>query len=182
MASESDLLSSRPPEPGWQARLAEVLGAGLDAPQRDALWTFAQSRDGGPAALLASFAHPRLGPALRVIHREPASALLASRLARLSGLSRTLFFARFLDETGETPSSYVSRWRVHLAASFLRVQDERLDLLAVRVGLFDGSALTKAFRRNTGLNPGAYRRLHRRPVGRASAASVLPPGALSASP
>lgn len=153
------------PEPGWEARLAGVLGSGLDPLSRDALWTFAQEREGGAGSFLASLSHPRLGPALRVIHREPVSALPASRLARLAGLSRTLLFARFLDVTGESPSSYVCRWRVHLAASWLRSSNDRLDQVAASVGLFDGSALTKAFRRTIGLNPGAYRRLQRRGAG-----------------
>jgi len=59
-----------------------------------------------------------------------------------------------------SPSEYVSRCRVWRALELLITSRLSLAEIAIEVGFSDQSHLTNAFRRETAMTPGAYRRLH----------------------
>lgn len=78
-------------------------------------------------------------------------------LARAVDAPRATFGRRFTALTGQAPMTYVTAWRMTVAARLLR--DERLPLkdVAHRVGYESEFAFARAFKRATGQAPGRYR-------------------------
>ncbi|WP_324192209.1 AraC family transcriptional regulator [Nocardia puris] len=100
---------------------------------------------------------PVAGPALRLIHDDPAHPWTVAALAAAVGVSRAAFARRFGELVGEPPVSYLTSWRIALAADRLRHTDDTLATIARRVGYSDGYALSVAFTRVKGVRPGEFR-------------------------
>ena len=79
-------------------------------------------------------------------------------LASEGGLSRSAFAEKFKRTTGETPAHYLARLRVRKAMALLRTSDAGLESVAAEVGYANAFAFSKAFKREVGVAPGAYRR------------------------
>ena len=62
-------------------------------------------------------------------------------------MSRSAFAARFTELVGEPAMSYVTRWRMHLAAVALRDEDATVAALADRFGYRSEAAFARAFKR-----------------------------------
>ena len=105
---------------------------------------------------------PAIGKAVVMIHARLSSMLTVDTLARESGMSRSAFAGRFTQMLGESPISYVARWRMNRAAQLLGATEEKIAAVAHKVGYESVTAFTKAFKQHLGLSPGAYRR-HRAP-------------------
>ena len=78
-------------------------------------------------------------------------------LADAASLSRATFARRFARLVGEPPLTYLTRWRMTLAAKALRETRRSLDEIARAVGYEFGPAFSKTFRRLYGEAPGRYR-------------------------
>lgn len=149
MAAEAQAL-----RPGGEAvitRLADVLviqaiRAWLDeAPRSDQGWLGAM-QDG------------QIGRVIAEIHRDPARPWTVASLADVVGMSRSAFAARFTEFVGEPVMQYVARWRMHVASTWLKEDDAALGELASRLGYQSEAAFSRAFKRFTGVSPGAVRR------------------------
>src|SRR5919198_5726173 len=112
----------------------------------------------GAAAPLPALADPQIGAALSLIHRRPDEPWTTAELARRVTLSRSAFCSRFKRLIGEPPVSYLRRTRLSLAAAHLQGSDMPLAGIASLVGYDSDVSLSKAFRRQFGVAPGAYRR------------------------
>src|SRR4051794_15246639 len=111
-----------------------------------------------PTGWSRALADPAIGPGLRLLHEEPARPWTVAQLGAEVGLSRATFARRFTALVGEPPLTYLTRWRLTTAARVLRQQDVPLSAVARRVGYASEFAFAKAFKREYGLAPGAYRR------------------------
>ncbi len=100
----------------------------------------------------------QIGQAIALIHRDPAHDWSVARLAHEVAMSRSAFAARFADLVGETPMHYVTRWRMHVAATWLREDGAALADLALRLGYRSEAAFSRAFKRIIGVPPGEVRR------------------------
>jgi len=109
------------------------------------------------SGLLAGLQDSRLAAALALIHDRPGEALSLQVLARTAGLSRSVFAQRFRDLVGTTPARYLQRWRVQLAAEALSRTDRNLQTIAEAVGYGSETAFFRAFKRETGMTPAAWR-------------------------
>ncbi|MFC5138923.1 cupin domain-containing protein [Actinomycetospora rhizophila] len=121
-------------------------------------------RPGGhPPAWYSAQRDPVVGDALRLLHAEPAAAWTVSALARRAGVSRATLAKRFADLVGEPPLTYLTGWRMTLAADLL-TDDETTTIAEVArtVGYADAFSFSAAFKRTRGVSPSEYRRL---PVG-----------------
>jgi len=100
----------------------------------------------------------QIGRAISLIHRDPARDWTVASLADEVAMSRSAFAARFSELVGEPAMQYVTRWRMHLALGTL--QDERATVaeLAGRLGYRSEAAFARAFKRVTGVSPGAVKR------------------------
>lgn len=122
------------------------------------LRNYIESLPEGETGWLAALKDPPIREALGLIHRNPQRSWTAAELARLVGMSRSGFFARFRDAVGETPAQYLTLWRVHLATRLLKEGEFSVGAVAHQVGYATEAAFSNAFKRVTGLRPGAYRR------------------------
>jgi AraC-like DNA-binding protein len=110
----------------------------------------------GETGWLAALADARLGPALRAMHEDMARAWTLDELAGAASLSRSAFALRFRERVGQAPLEYLTRWRMVKAGQLLR-QAVPLGQVASRVGYESEAAFSKAFKRQTGVSPGAWR-------------------------
>jgi AraC-like DNA-binding protein len=139
--------------PGAQvifARLADVflsqaLRAYLAGPAKVGLLRPAPRRD------------PQIEAAVALIRDQPGRQWTLQALAAQVGMSRTLFATRFRDVTGESPIRYLAKVRLGRAAGYLGTAGLSLDAIAVRTGYGNNASLSKAFKREFGVSPGAYR-------------------------
>ena len=102
---------------------------------------------------------PVVGDALRLLHAEPAAPWTVASLADRTGVSRSTLAKRFGDLVGEPPLTYLTRWRMTLAADLL-VERESATIAEVAgsVGYSDPFGFSAAFKRVRGVNPSEFRR------------------------
>lgn len=129
------------------------------------------ARDDELASWVRGLADPRIARALALLHEHYAQPWTLETLAQAAGLSRTLLAVRFRALVGESPISYLTRWRITRAANRLRSEAIDLDRLAEGVGYASAAVFAKAFRRVTGLSPGRWRRTNFAPPLAAAARS-----------
>lgn len=111
----------------------------------------------GMGGWLGALRDPQIRKALALIHESPQAPWTVELLARSVAMSRAAFAKRFTDLVGEPPLAYVTRWRMDLAAKFLRESMEPVSRIAGRVGYISETAFAKAFRRRRNVAPGQYR-------------------------
>ncbi len=97
------------------------------------------------------------GPALQLMHDDPAHPWTVAVLATKVGCSRATFARRFTSLVGEPPMTYLTGWRIALAADLLRTSDLTIETVAHRVGYANAFALSVAFKRIRGASPKRYR-------------------------
>jgi AraC-like DNA-binding protein len=101
---------------------------------------------------------PVAGTALRLLHENPAYPWNVTELADRVGVSRASLARRFTALVGEAPMSYLTGWRITLAADQLRATKDTVETIARRVGYANAFALSVAFKRVRGTTPTAHRR------------------------
>ncbi len=106
---------------------------------------------------LRALADARVGAALRHIHASAETGTSLADLARVAGMSRTAFAARFKALVGQPPLGYAIQWRMSLAKDALKTTDRAIGELAFKLGYESESAFSMAFRREVGCSPRAYR-------------------------
>lgn len=148
-------------EPGQQAVLDRLLDLVLVGALRD--W-FALPAVKAPGWFRAS-ADPVVGPALAAIHEVPHQPWTIELLARQAHVSRATLARRFTDLLGEPPMSYLTGWRLCMAADLLERNDATVESVAREVGYSSAYSLSTAFHREYGVRPSRYRRM---PVGTAA--------------
>jgi transcriptional regulator GlxA family with amidase domain len=134
--------------------------------------------------VVASPARPGPQPQYVDVLSPPGSAVAATRvwamehlnepitvneLARRSTMTRRTFIRRFRDDTGMTPMRWLTLQRILLARRLLETSDRSVDRIADDTGMGTATNFRVIFRREVGVPPSTYRRLHRTNAG-------LPPG------
>ncbi|GAA2349276.1 AraC family transcriptional regulator [Streptomyces carpaticus] len=143
-------------EPGQQVVLDRLLDWMLVCTLR----TWLDRPGGRPPAWWTAQRDPVVGHALRLLHGEPAAPWTVGELARRTGVSRSTLAKRFTGLLGEPPLSYLTRWRMTLAADLLAEQGaQTVAHVARAVGYTDPFAFSVAFKRVRGTNPSDFRRL-----------------------
>ncbi|MFT4268476.1 MAG: AraC family transcriptional regulator [Xenophilus sp.] len=99
-----------------------------------------------------------VGAAIGAMHAEPARPWTLESLARIAGVSRTVFAQRFKALAGRTAMDYLARWRMLLAADRLRLGGENVASIAFSLGYESESAFSTAFKRIMACTPSQYRR------------------------
>jgi AraC-like DNA-binding protein len=107
---------------------------------------------------LAGLKDPFVSRALSLLHGRLAQEWTVDDLGREVGLSRSALADRFTRLIGEPPMRYLARWRIQVAAHQLRINDMPLARIAEHVGYESEAAFSRAFKRNFGVPPAAWRR------------------------
>lgn len=109
------------------------------------------------AGWLGAMRDPQVGRAINLIHRTPGEEWTVARLAHEVAMSRSAFAARFTTLAGEPPMQYVTRWRMRVAPMLLEDRTATLAEIAEQLGYRSEAAFSRAFKRETGMSPGAAR-------------------------
>ena len=107
--------------------------------------------------LLAGLSHAKLSRALVAMHDDPGRNWRNSELAAIAGMSLSRFSETFAGQVGETPQSYLRRWRMILARQRIASGD-RIQTVARKLGYSSSEALSRAFSRHYGRCPVAIRK------------------------
>jgi AraC-like DNA-binding protein len=100
---------------------------------------------------------PIVGEALKMMYDRPDHSWTVASLAAEAGASRAALARRFRDLVGEPPMTFLTGWRVALAADLLREPDATVSSVAMRVGYSSPFALSTAFKRLRGISPKEHR-------------------------
>ena len=100
---------------------------------------------------------PVVGAALRLMQDEPAQPWTVATLADRTGISRAALARRFNDLVGEPPMTFLTNWRLSLAADLLLEPGTTIGAVARQVGYGSPFALSTAFKRVRGVSPKQYR-------------------------
>ena len=103
---------------------------------------------------------PVTGRALSIIQSRYAEDLDLETLAKESGVSRSALTERFAQFVGEPPMRYCARWRMRVAANMLRDGRDNTANISYAVGFNSEAAFNRAFKREFGTPPGAWKRLN----------------------
>jgi AraC-like DNA-binding protein len=142
-------------EPGQEAVLDRLLDLLLIA----ALRAWFDRPDGGAPGWYRAHGDPVVGQALRLLHHDPARSWTVASLAREIGVSRAALARRFHELVGEPPMSFLTGWRIALAADLLREPGATIGSVADQVGYGSPYALSTAFKRVRGISPKQHRAL-----------------------
>lgn len=142
---------SRPGAQSMLAKLSELLFV-------DALRRYVEAMPSGGGGWLAGVRDPQVGRALALLHAMPDKAWTVDELAREAALSRSALAERFHALVGEPPIQYLMRWRLALAAQKLRSGREAISRVAEGSGYESEAAFNRAFKREFGMPPGAWRK------------------------
>lgn len=96
------------------------------------------------------------------IDSDPAGDRSVPALAALMGMSRRHFSRLFTQQVGTSPGAYVERARVAAARALLESSADGVDAIAGRCGFGTVETMRRAFVRETGVSPAAYRDRFRR--------------------
>jgi AraC-like DNA-binding protein len=140
-------------DPGQEAVLDRLLDLLLIAVLR--AW-FARPDADAPGWYRAS-SDPVVGHALRLMHHNPAHSWTVAELARETGVSRAALARRFHELVGEPPMTFLTNWRIALAADLLLEPGATIGSVAHQVGYGSPFALSAAFKRIRGISPQQHR-------------------------
>jgi AraC-like DNA-binding protein len=147
----AEALSLRPGSVAMMTRLADILVL-----QTIRAWL--ECDNNRQPGWLGALRDPDIGHALALIHQRAEEPWTVSSLAREIHLSRSVFSERFSRLVGLPPMQYVTRWRMHLASSWIREDHLSLSEVAYRLGYSSEAAFSRAFKRHLQVPPGVIRR------------------------
>ena len=155
----------------WDAHLVDVLAdeAGRDGPGQEAyldrlldllLITALRAwfdREGNAPPWWYAERDPVVGPTLKLMYNNPAHPWTVANLAAAVGCSRAVLARRFSEQVGEPPITFLTNWRLALAADLLGSSSATIATVARQVGYSTPFALSNAFKRAYGVRPREHR-------------------------
>jgi AraC-like DNA-binding protein len=132
------------------ARLSELMFV-------EAIRRYLESLPASQTGWLAGVRDPMVGQALAALHSQPKEAWTVERLARLVGVSRSVFAERFTEMVGQPPMQYLALWRMQLASRML-LEGRQVSAAADAVGYESEAAFSRAFKKLVGQAPGTWRK------------------------
>lgn len=92
------------------------------------------------------------------IHSHYRDDLTLTQMAKYTNLSISHFSSQFKRYTGESLISYINRARVEKAKELLRNTNEKIYVIAEKVGFSSQTYFIRVFKNTTGLAPNEYRK------------------------
>lgn len=107
--------------------------------------------------ILAGLNDPALGRVIEAVLRRPEARWTVEIMAGQAFLSRSAFADRFVAVVGRAPMDFVTQLRMSLARKWLGEQGMAVAEVAERCGYSTEASFAKAFKREVGIGPGAWR-------------------------
>jgi AraC-like DNA-binding protein len=117
------------------------------------------SDNGDLGGLINLTRQPAFANLLEQLIARPQEAWSLEEMAARVGLSRSAFFKRFNELAGQSPGQVLLALRMHQACALLK-SGQTVEQSASAVGYQSVAAFTRSFAKTTGVQPGAYRKLH----------------------
>jgi len=111
----------------------------------------------GQGGWLGALRDKQISLALMLMHQRPAEPWTIAKLATQVGMSRSPFATKFKSLVGDPPLSYLTKWRMNLAAGHLGDNQASIREVAERVGYQSQASFTNAFKRSFGISPTEYK-------------------------
>lgn len=111
----------------------------------------------GQTGWLAGLQDELVGRVLMLLHGSPAHPWTLPDLAREAASSRSAVAERFNSIIGQPPMQYLTKWRMQVAANLLAQTGSKVSAIGAQVGYDSEAAFSRAFKKATGLAPGAWR-------------------------
>jgi len=113
---------------------------------------------------LAGTRDAHVGGVLGLMHHRPSHPWTIAGLAKEVGISRSVLAERFRYYLDEPPMSYLTRWRLQLAARMLTGTSHSIAQIAMDVGYESEPAFNRAFKRAFGSPPARFRSAAKRVI------------------
>jgi len=110
---------------------------------------------------LAGLRDPVVGRALTLLHARPGHPWSIAELARETASSRSSLARQFALFVGQPPMQYLTQWRMQVATNRLASSGATVAAIGAEVGYESEAAFSRAFKKATGLAPGAWREVRR---------------------
>lgn len=145
-----EAVSGRVGSEAMLAKLSEALFV-------DTLRRYVDSLPEQHSGWLAGARDPIVGRSLALLHGRVAHPWTIADLADQVGISRSALVERFSRYLSEPPMTYLTRWRLQLAAESLKKTSRGVADIAADIGYESEAAFSRAFKREFGQPPGQYR-------------------------
>jgi AraC family transcriptional activator of mtrCDE len=99
----------------------------------------------------------QIARAFALMAETPGAAHSVHSLAKVAGLSRSVFMERFVKIVGRPPMEVLRELRMKQAADYVQNQELSVEEVASRVGYASRSSFIRAFRRVHGVDPSKFR-------------------------
>ncbi len=149
--SSMRFLAEERPSSDMVGKLAELFVA-------QAIREYVESLPPESSGWLKALADPAVSRALQVIHKRYAEDLDVETIARAAGVSRSVLGERFAELIGEPPMRYCAAWRMRQASNMLRETSLNTANIAFAVGFCSEAGFNRAFKREYGIPPAAWRK------------------------
>ena len=106
---------------------------------------------------IAAIQDERISKVLNEIHTSSHQVWSLDQLAKIAAMSRTSFANRFKSLTGETPFSYITRWRLLKAKELLEESRLSVGEIAEQVGYQSEAAFNRVFKKRVSQTPLKFR-------------------------
>jgi AraC-like DNA-binding protein len=123
----------------------------------EVLRRYLQELSPGQTGWLAGLRDEVVSRVLALLHNQPGRNWSLEELAREAASSRSNVAKRFTDLVGQPPMQYLTQWRMQVAANLLAQSGTKVAAVAAQVGYDSEAAFSRAFKKATGLAPGAWR-------------------------
>jgi AraC-like DNA-binding protein len=110
---------------------------------------------------LAGLRDEVVGRALALLHAKPGHPWTLAELAQEVASSRSKLAERFNHLVGQPPMQYLTQWRMQVAANLLLQSGAKVSAVGGEVGYDSEAAFSRAFKKATGIAPGAWREARR---------------------
>ena len=152
--AERAVAESQARRPGGEAMLARM----SETMFVDAVRRYADQLPAQSAGWLAALRDRAVSRALALLHEAPAQDWTLEDLGQRVGASRSALHDRFVDLVGIPPMRYLAQWRMQMAARLLLETRAAVAQIALEVGYDSEAAFARAFKRQVGQPPAAWRR------------------------
>ncbi|MBO5879117.1 MAG: helix-turn-helix domain-containing protein [Clostridia bacterium] len=134
----------------------------LNAAALELLSAFIRLSDKGAANLKPDEMFDNLSEINEYVEENIDRKISNEELAAIVHMHPTHFIRYFKKETGQTPGDYVNKRKLEYAANLLVNTELSMLEIAYRLGFFDATHFSKAFKKRYSISPSAYRKNYSR--------------------